>query len=364
MIEAFAKKYNLPKYKQKQFFEMYYQKAVSSFDEITGWSKQERENLKKEVEFTRIEPATELISLNKDTVKILFKLNRDPKRRLETVLMRHKDGRNTVCVSCMVGCPVNCAFCATGKMGFQGNLTAEEIIDQVLYFQRMLKNTSKLNDGQRTKREERITNVVYMGMGEPMLNLREVEDSIKILTDPEKFGISQRRVTVSTSGYIPQFKQFIEHGFRTRIAISLHASNQEQRAKLMPVARQFKLDDLMLALDEYQQLTNKRISYEYVMLQNVNDRPENAKELVRLLGGKRLSHVNLIPYNPIKEADFGRSSNNRIHNFATILKNAGIETTIRVTMGDDINAACGQLADRENEKYKERLEKLKEIVYK
>jgi 23S rRNA (adenine2503-C2)-methyltransferase len=353
MIEAFAEKYKLPKFKQKQFFEMYYQKAVSSFDDITGWSKEEREKLKKEVEFTRIEPATKLISLNKDTVKILFKLNRDPKRRLETVLMRHKDGRNTVCVSCMVGCPVNCAFCATGKMGFQGNLTAEEIIDQVLYFQRMLQ-----------KEGQRVSNVVYMGMGEPMLNLTEVEDSIKILTDPDKFGISQRRITVSTSGYIPQFQKYIEHGFRTRIAISLHASNQEQRAKLMPVAKQYKLDDLMQALDEYQKLTNKRISYEYVMLQNVNDRPENAKELVQLLGGKRLSHVNLIPYNPIKEADYARSSNNRIHNFARILKSAGIETTIRVTMGDDINAACGQLADRENDKYKQRLEKLKQIVYK
>lgn len=352
MIEEFAQKYKLPNYKLDQFYTLYYQKAVDSFDEISTWSKNERENLKKELEFSRIEQASKLISLNKDTVKVLFKLNREPKKRLETVLMRHKDGRNTVCVSCMVGCPVNCSFCATGKMGFQGNLTAEEIIDQIMYFQRMLKHEN-----------QRVTNVVYMGMGEPMLNLNEVEKSVRILIDPKKFGISQRRITVSTSGYIPQFQKYIADGFRTRMAISLHASNQEMRAKLMPVARQFPLDKLMESLDEYVKLTNKRISYEYVMLKDVNDSKQNARELAALLKG-RLAHVNLIPYNPIKEADFGRSSNNKIHEFSRILRNEGIQCTIRVTMGDDINAACGQLADRENEKYQERLEKLKAMVYK
>ncbi|MBP9758260.1 23S rRNA (adenine(2503)-C(2))-methyltransferase RlmN [Candidatus Dojkabacteria bacterium] len=350
--KEFIKNHNLPEYKLKQFYDLYYQKAVDSFDEITTWSKPERENLKNEVEFSRLEVVTNLTSIKEDTTKVLFKIKRDPKKRLESVLMRHKDGRNTVCVSCMVGCPVNCEFCATGKMGFQGNLSADEIIDQILFFQRLLK-----------KENQKVTNIVYMGMGEPMLNLTEVERSIEILINPIKFGISQRRIIVSTSGYVTQFEKFIADGFRTKIAISLHASNQALRARLMPVAKQFPLDKLMYSLDNYVRLTNKRISYEYVMLNEINDTKQHARELAYLLHN-RLALVNLIPYNPIREANFTKSSKSRIHDFARILKNEGIECTIRVTMGEDIDAACGQLADRENEKYKDRLDKLKKIVYK
>lgn len=334
MIDTFANKHNLAAYRVTQFNEQFYAHGIASFDELTTWSKDLREKLKQEVPFMTLEFETELISKNGNTHKVLFK--REDGQRIEAVLMLHKDGRNTVCVSCMVGCPVNCSFCATGKMGFGGNLSVTEIIDQVMYFQRKLVPQGK-----------RVTNVVFMGMGEPMLNLDNVQGALDILTDPQKLGLGARRVTISTSGYIPQFKQLVKKGFRGRVAISLHAPNQEIRAKLMPVAKVFPLDQLMQTLDEYVELTNKRVSYEYVMIRNVNDQDNHAHDLANMLRG-RLAHVNLIPYNPIKEVPFKRSERNRIDSFKHILERAGVHVTVRVTMGDDVDAACGQLADRAN----------------
>ncbi len=338
MIEEFASKHNLASFRTKQFNEQFYKHGIESFDELSTWSKKDRDLLKNEIEFSSLDLDKEFISNDGNTIKVLFKRKIDG-QRIETVLMKHDDGRNTVCVSCMVGCPVNCSFCATGKMGFGGNLTVQEIVDQVMHFQRKL-----------LKSNEKITNVVYMGMGEPMLNLENVQKSLSIFNDPAKLAMGSRRFTISTSGYIPQFKKLVEDGFRGRVAISLHAPNQELRAKMMPVAKIYSLDKLMEALDEYVELTNKRISYEYILIKNVNDQPEHARQLIDLLG-HRLSHVNLIPFNPIKEESFERSSKDSIHNFANTLNEAGVNTTIRITMGEDVDAACGQLADRENQKH-------------
>jgi len=334
VIQEFAKKHNLPKYRIDQFNQQFFQQAIESFDELSNWGKDLRDSLKEEVEFMVLEQDRVFESENKDTVKVLFK--RKDGQRIETVLMRHHNNRNTVCVSCMVGCPVNCSFCATGKMGFGGNLSAREIVDQVMFFQRRL-----------VKQGKKVTNVVYMGMGEPMLNLPEVQKSLEIFTDPSKLGMSSRRFTISTSGYIPQFRQLIKDGYRGKVAISLHAPNQELREELMPVAKLHPLGKLMKALDEYVELTNKRITYEYVMISDVNDQPKHAKQLAALLSG-RLAHVNLIPFNPIKEEVYERSSGNSIQRFKRSLENVGIPVTIRATMGDDVDAACGQLADREN----------------
>jgi 23S rRNA (adenine2503-C2)-methyltransferase len=223
-------------------------------------------------------------------------------------------------------------------MGFGGNLTSDEIVDQVLYFARSLK--PKL---------QKVTNIVFMGMGEPMLNLANVESAIEIFTNPEKMAMSVRRITISTSGYLPQFKQLVDHGFRGRVAISLHAPNQELREKLMPVAKIYPLNNLMKTLDEYVELNNKRVSYEYVLIKNVNDQDEHALQLADLLKG-RLAHVNLIPYNPISERDFVRSNREQITRFTKLLEKHKINHSLRVTMGDDVNAACGQLADRENKR--------------
>lgn len=337
MIQDFAEKHNLPNFRKVQFDKHFYQECISDFDQLTTWPKELREKLIKEVPFSSLKIDKEFVSGNKDTIKVLFL--RDDGQRIETVLMRHKDGRNTVCVSCMVGCPVNCSFCATGKMGFGGNLSTREIVDQIMHFQRMLK-----------KENAKVTNIVYMGMGEPMLNLEEVQGSIDIISAPKKLGMSNKRITISTSGYIPQLKQLIDKGFRGRIAISLHAPNQELREKMMPVAKIYSLDQLMETLDEYVKLTNKRVTYEYIMIKDINDQPEHANQLVKLLKN-RLAHVNLIPFNPIQEEDFERSTNNNLHRFGQLLKNNNITYTIRVTMGDDVNAACGQLADRENKKH-------------
>lgn len=184
-----------------------------------------------------------------------------------------------------------------------------------------------------------------MGMGEPMLNAAEVRNAVAILTDPEMIGMSQRRITVSTSGYIPQFRKFVAEGFRGRVAISLHAPTQELREKLMPVAKLFPLNDLMAVLDDYTKLTNKRISYEYIMIKRVNDTPDHAAELGALLRN-RLAHVNLIPYNPIPGEKFERSTRDGIAEFTDTLAKYNVPFTIRVTMGDDIAAACGQLIDQ------------------
>jgi 23S rRNA (adenine2503-C2)-methyltransferase len=330
MVEQIIKNNNLPLYKIDQFNKAFYGDLVVSFDDITTWSKKDR-LLLTEIPFISLDVQTQQISKKQDTIKVLFKRKLDGKL-IETVLMRFEDGRNTVCVSCMVGCPVNCTFCATGKLGFNGNLTATEIVDQVLYFARILK-----------KEKAKITNVVYMGMGEPMLNLENVQQSIDILTDSNRFGLGARRITVSTSGYVAQFNKLVADGFRGRVAISLHAPNQTLRAKLMPVAKAYSLNQIMEALDNYVELTNKRVSYEYILINEVNDSEENAKELSELLRG-RLAHVNLIPYNSIKGVEYERSTPERIKVFCEILKQNGVNYSLRITMGDDIAAACGQLA--------------------
>jgi len=287
--------------------------------------------LNKNLEFNSLKVVKKIVSKDKSTTKVIFKKNKDGKL-IETVLMNHNDGRNTVCVSCMVGCPVNCDFCATGKMGFNGNLTSQEIVDQIMYFARELKGIN-----------EKISNIVYMGMGEPMLNFINVIESIKVLTDPNKLALSKRRITISTSGYVSQLRTLVEKGFRGRLAISLHASNQILRETLMPVvAKSYPLDNLMRFLDEYVELTNKRISYEYILIDGINDTDINAIELSKLLKN-RLAHVNLIPFNTISGSNFKRSSKNRMQKFAEILDKNGINYSLRVTMGEDINAACGQL---------------------
>ncbi len=331
VIESFIEKHNLPKYRLNQFNEQFYKQAIHSFDELTTWPKDLREQLKKELEFNSLIPEKQVHSQKDNTTKVLFKRKTNG-QYIETVLMRYKDGRNSICVSCMVGCPVGCSFCATGKLGFHGNLSAREIVDQVMYFKRQL-----------VKENQTVTNIVFMGMGEPMLNLKEVLGAIDTFTSPEKLAMSSRRITVSTSGYAPQLKTLLKTGFKGKLAISLHAPNQELRETMMPVAKAFDLEQLFTVLKDYEKQNNKIITYEYILIDHINDQEKHAKQLAKLLKN-RLAHVNLIPYNPIFGVDYKRSSKNNIHKFSKILTDAGISNTIRVTMGDDVNAACGQLA--------------------
>jgi 23S rRNA (adenine2503-C2)-methyltransferase len=328
MLEQFLERYNLPSYRIAQFNKAYYQEYINSWDELTTWSKDLRDNLKKDIPFSQLKLIKLKVSKDNSTQKALFQTAKG--NYIESVLMRERD-RYTVCVSCMSGCPVGCLFCATGQMGLNESLNSEQIVDQVLFFSRLLK-----------KEDLKVTNIVYMGMGEPMLNLKPVSHSIEILIGADKFGLSRRHITLSTCGYIDELREFMELDLGVKIAISLHAPNQELREKLMPtVSRENPLDELFLLLDEFVDITNKRITYEYVLLDGINDSDQQAQELSELLYNK-LALVNLIDYNPNPYRSFKKSNNTKA--FMDILLNNGINTTLRKSYGNDISGACGQLA--------------------
>ena len=332
LIEKFLETQKQPRYRLKQFYQAYYQNLIIDFNQLSVWPKELRQQAKNQINLLLLKPIKIQVSKNQDTVKVLFSRVSVPEQKLETVLMKHQDGRNTVCVSCMVGCPMNCSFCATGQMGFISNLTADEIVEQVLYFSRFL-----------AKEKQKVTNIVFMGMGEPIVNLSATQEAIAILTNPTKIGMSPSRITVSTCGIISPLKKFILKGYKGRLAISLHAPTQTLREQIMPVAKTNPLPELLQTIDLYTKNTNKRVSYEYILIKDVNDQIKHAQELAILLK-HRLAHVNLIPYNPISNKVWQRPAKKTIFAFAQVLKQTNIPYTIRVTMGDDISAACGQLA--------------------
>lgn len=331
MLEKFLENNDLKSYRTDQLYQQYYKDGIQSWDELTTWPLDLREKLKKKISFSKLKSFSEYVSQDKRTIKSLaFTKEGYP---VETVLMKAKK-RNSICVSCMSGCPVGCTFCATGQMEFNRNLDTQEIIDQVLYFKR------KLNSTKQT-----ITNIVFMGMGEPMLNLENVIEAIEIFTDEKKMAMSTRRITVSTAGYIDQLKKFLNKNLGVKIAISLHAPNQQLREKLMPtVAKNNSLEDLISVLIDFQKRANKKITYEYLLIKDINDQPEHAKELAKLLK-HQIILVNLIKFNPSTKTPFKASSRKTIQAFQNILNSRDINNTLRHSYGNEINAACGQLAN-------------------
>ncbi len=269
-----------------------------------------------------------LTSTDKKTVKVLLELADGYK--IEAVLMRHQDNRNTVCVSSQVGCPVNCSFCATGQMGFKRNLTVGEIIDQVLFFGRVLK-----------KELATVTNVVFMGMGEPFLNYENVIEAIRILKSADYFNLGSRRLAVSTSGIVPGIEKFSNEEGQVNLAISLHAPNDELRTKLMPINKAYPIKRLLKAVDDYIAKKNRRVMFEYLMIKGVNDSMDQAKQLIKIMD-KPLYIVNLIKYN--QTGTYYPADGDTISKFMQVLLEAGITVTQRHSFGDDIKAACGQLA--------------------
>jgi len=253
-------------------------------------------------------------------------------KKIETVLMEFRDGRNTVCVSSQVGCASGCLFCATGQLGFKRNLSQWEILSQALFAARVLKAKNK-----------KLTNVVFMGMGEPLLNLDNVIGAIRELNDPAFFNLGRRHITISTCGVVSKLAKFIAKDLGVTLAISLHASNQKQREHLMPIAKANPLPKLFNVLDEYVAKTNKRVSYEYLMLEGVNDSEEDALALADLLKD-RLAFVNLINFNSVDQTNFKSSHKAKVDKFQQILARKHIPATVRASLGDEINAACGQLA--------------------
>jgi 23S rRNA (adenine2503-C2)-methyltransferase len=336
MFKNFTQQNNLKSYRIDQLYQQYYKDAIKSWDNLTTWPINLREKLKKEIPFSKLNNFTEHVSKDKRTIKSLaFTKEGYP---VETVLMKSKR-RNTVCVSCMSGCPVGCTFCATGQMKFNRNLQTQEIIDQILYFKRKLKGTSQTISNQT------ITNIVFMGMGEPMLNLENVVEAIEILTDEKKMAMGSRRITVSSVGYIDPLEKFLKKDLGVKIAISLHSPSQELREEIMPtVAKSNTLNDLMSTLIDYQKRTNKKITYEYLLIKDVNDSPEHAKELAKLLKNQ-IVLVNLIRLNPSPQISFKPSNKKSVLSFQNILNSRGINNTLRQSYGNDINAACGQLAN-------------------
>ena len=334
MFKRFVKKYNLPSYRVSQIHSQYYRALISSWEELSTWPKDLREKLKEEIHFSELTYISKETSESDNTIKVLFKTEKG--NFVESVLMKEKD-RNTVCVSCMSGCPVGCIFCATGQMGLNELLNENQILDQVLYFARELKLEN-----------EKVTNIVYMGMGEPMYNLESVAHSINILTDPEKVALGRRRATVSTAGDIQNLKKFLNMKLGVKLAVSLHAPNQELRDMLMPkISIKNPLSELFALLDSYVNESNKRITYEYVLLRDLNDTKEHAKELATLLKD-RLALVNLINYNENECLPFKKSLNSK--QFQDILLKSGITCTIRKSYGEDIKGACGQLGLANNPK--------------
>jgi len=319
---------NEPSYRLQQA-----KKAVFA-DLITDWSKVTSLPLSLRLKLARECPLTLKAriqtSSDQQTVKTLITLKDN--LAVESVLMRHQDGRRTVCVSCQVGCPLGCRFCATGKLGFRRNLESDEIIAQVLFFGRYLKN-------QPTP--EKVSNIVFMGMGEPFLNFENVIYAIRTLNDKNGFNLGIRHFSISTAGIIPGIKKLAREKLEVNLAISLHAPFDQLRSQLMPINRKYPLKQVLVAVDKYIRETNRKVMFEYLLIKDVNDSQECAFKLAQLMK-KRLYLVNLISYNPT--GDFAASPNNRIKKFKEILENQGVKVTQRWRFGGKIKAACGQLA--------------------
>lgn len=326
-IEQITDELHASKFRARQIHNWIYLKSAKSIDEMTDLSVKFREELKKTAVVSEIKIKVKQESSD-GTLKYLLEF--PDGECVETVLMRFDNRANlTACVSSQVGCAVNCSFCATGKRGFIRNLTYKEIIEQVLTIQR--------DTGLK------VTNVVFMGQGEPLLNLDNVLKAMEIFN--ENFQIGARRLTVSTSGIVPQINKLAELNMQSTLALSLHAPNHAIRAKLMQIENKYDMKSLHAALKNYVEKTGRRITIEYLLIKDLNDTVESAKELANYLSDIKCN-INLIPYNPTAKNDYQRPSNNSIMKFKYLLEHSGKKVTVRLERGADIDAACGQLSGK------------------
>ena len=324
-LEEFLLSLGEKKFRAKQIYEWMHIHHVTSFDEMTNLSKNLRETLKEKADLVVLEEELVQISKIDGTRKYLFALADG--NMIESVLMKYKHG-NSVCVSSQVGCRMGCRFCASTLDGLVRNLTPSEILEQIYRIQESI--------------GERISNVVVMGSGEPMDNYDNIVKFIELLTDEHGLHISQRNLTVSTCGLVPRMKQLADLKLQITLALSLHASSQEKRKELMPVANSYELSEVLDACRYYFDKTGRRITFEYSLVGGVNDTDEDAERLAKLVSGMNC-HINLIPVNPIKERDYVQSDHEEILKFKNKLEKNGINVTIRREMGRDIDGACGQL---------------------
>ena len=322
------------KYRATQLFSWIYQKKATDFDEMSDISKSFREVLKEK--YCLDIPIIDKKQISQDgTVKLLLRLADNSK--VETVLMRYNYG-SSACVSSQVGCNMGCSFCASGLLGKQRNLTPEEMVGEVLVLNNLLFEEGK---GQH------ITHVVVMGTGEPFDNYDNVMDFIRIINDQKGLSIGARHITVSTCGIPDKIVKYAYEGLQTNLAISLHAPNDEIRNSLMRVNKVYPIEKVIEAVKQYEEISGRRVTYEYLLIDGINDQKEHAIELINLIKDSK-GYVNLIPYNETNILPYKRSSGNKVHNFLGYLNQAGVTATIRKEFGSDIDAACGQLKAREN----------------
>lgn len=321
--------WNEPAYRTQQIWQGLFQKFWNNPKEFTTLSLPLRKKIDQNFFFDALNPEKDLQSNDGSTRKILYRLKDNA--AIETVLMGYTD-RNTVCISSQVGCGMGCNFCATGNMGFIRNLSRGEIIEQVI------KTAADL--GQSGKK---LTNVVFMGMGEPFNNYQPVMEAVRILNDSRGFGMGTRRFTISTVGLIPEIKRFTEENTQINLAISLHAADDELRSSIVPINRKYPIRELMEVCRQYLQKTNRRITFEWALIDGINDTAEQARKLSNLVGGM-LTHVNIIRLNPVAHYGGKPAEEEKALIFQKILTDAGIACTIRLRRGIDIQAGCGQLA--------------------
>lgn len=312
-------------FRAKQIFSWLHQKQVTSFDEMTNLSKALREKLKENYIIKNIKIVEKLVSKEDNTNKYLFDIGDDIV--IESVLMRYSYG-NAVCISSQAGCRMGCTFCASTVDGLERNLLAGEMAAQIYEIQRDI--------------GERVSNVVIMGSGEPLDNYDNVMDFLEIIHSKEGNNLSHRHITLSTCGLVDKIYDLAKENLQITLAISLHAPNNEIRQNTMPVARRYDIDSLIKAAKDYADTTKRRVTFEYALIKGVNDSKDCARELASRLKGI-MCHINLIPVNDVKENNYIRSTEENINSFASLLRELGIETTVRRKLGSDINAACGQL---------------------
>ena len=334
-FQDFVQNLGLEKYRARQIAQWLYKKRIRSFDEMTNISKSVRKLLSGNAEIDVLKPVKVEESAD-GTRKYLFEL--EDGNRIESVFIPEKDW-NTLCVSTQVGCPAQCKFCLTAKDGFTRNLTAAEIVDQYIHVQRDV--------GE----DRRISNVVFMGMGEPLLNFDNVKKAVEIMTDRNMLDLSTRKITISTVGIVPGIDRMAKEMNKVKLAVSLHATTDETREKIVPLNRRYPISEIMAALKRYPADNIRRIMIEYVMLKGVNDSIEDAKRLVKLIKGIPVK-VNLIPFNPYPGALFEPSPREQIEKFQKVLWDYNIAAFIRDSRGQDISAACGMLRTKEKKDVK------------
>jgi len=345
------KEWNEPTYRVKQIWQGLYQHLYNSPEQFSNLPKALREKMGTHLTFSPFTVKTYLDSSDGFTRKTLFEL--PDKNLIEAVLMRYGDpadnpqitaaapnsenmrgakNRRTLCISTQAGCAMGCVFCATGQMGFKRHLTSGEIVAQVMYYARMLKDVN-----------ESVTNIVFMGMGEPFHNYDNTMEAIDRLNDPDGYNFGARRFTISTVGLVPQIRRFADEKRQVNLAISLHAADDEERLAIMPVNKRYKIDDVIKACRYYVEQTGRRVTFEWALISGVNDTPEVAKKLATRLKGL-MCHVNAIPLNPTAGYEGRATDRQRAIVFKETLEQAGIPCTIRMRRGIDIQAGCGQLA--------------------